>query len=100
MYGKLLIGLAGQRVQAQFVRTWAVSVGLNQASDLQSFLVTALELALAASVLDALWLLPNHLWLEGLVDFSSVQATTFLRAAGWRGRVWAALRHGTAVQGN
>ena len=100
VYGKLLVGLAGEAAQAQFVRVWAIGVGLNQVSDLQAFLITAGELALAATVLDALWLQPNHVWLERLVDYSSVQATTFLRGGGWRARIWASLRHGSAVQGS
>ena len=88
----------GPQVEESFARSWAVSIGLGQLSDMQSFLITTVQVLLAATVLDALWLLPNRRWLETQLDFASVQASS-LQGAGtswWRGAV-TYLRHMKSV---
>jgi hypothetical protein len=64
VYGKLIYDLLGPSVEEEFARAWAVGIGLHQLSDLQAFVVTTAQVLLAATVLDALFLLPNVRWLE------------------------------------
>ena len=58
---------------------------------------------MVATVLDALWLLPNARWLETQVDYASVQAAAFVAPAAAarvtnRQRLLAYLKHFKAVR--
>ena len=103
VYGRLLLRLLGPAADAQFAKSWLAALGAGQAAELRSFVVTAAEALMVATVLDALWLLPNARWLETQVDYASVQAAAFVapamaaRVTGAR-RVWAYLRHNKAVR--
>jgi hypothetical protein len=99
VYGKLIYDLLGPSVEEEFARAWAVGVGLNQLNDLQAFVVTTAQVLLAATVLDALFLLPNVRWLETQVDYASVQASSLRGASGSWARRWVTyLRHMKSVQ--
>jgi hypothetical protein len=109
VYGRLVYTLLGPAAEAQFATAWAAGVGVGRAQELQDFLTTAAQLLLVATVLDALWLLPNSRWLETQVDYASVQMASLgamgAAAAGGGGgvlaahrrRVWTYLRHWKAV---
>ena len=96
VYGQLIFRLMGPAVERDFVRAWGAGIGLSQLSDMQSFLVTTCQVLFLALILDALWLLPNTRWMETQLDYASIVATSFRRAApgtpGAKARSW--LRHG------
>ena len=96
-YGALVYQLMGAGAEQQFLRAWAVGIATGQLSELQSFATTTLELLLAMTVLDALWLLPNLRWLETHSDSLSVLSTQFHRKPGSFSGSFAFLRHGKAL---
>ena len=102
VYGRLLLRLLGPAATSQFAQSWLVALGAGQAAELHSFVITAVEVIMVATVLDALWLLPNARWLETQVDFASVQAAAFVAPAAARvtnvRRTWAYLSHFKAVR--
>ena len=103
VYGRLLLRLLGPAADSQFAQSWLVALGAGQAAELRSFAVTAAEVLMVATILDALWLLPNARWLETQVDYASVQAAAFMapasaaRVTNGR-RMWAYLQHFKAVR--
>jgi hypothetical protein len=122
-YGALILDLLGPSVEEEFARAFGAGIGLNQLSDLQAFVVTTAQVLLLATVLDALFLLPNVRWLETqgkspacerhapvckrltfilrcAVDFASVQASSLRGASrSWAHRWVTYLRHMKSVQG-
>ena len=90
-YASLIYRLLDPDTGDQLVKTWLVSIGLNQLSDMQSAAIALVQVLLLANVLEALWLVPNSSWFEERIDFLSVQAAA-------AGSVWAALERPTALQ--
>jgi hypothetical protein len=62
--------------ERELVRSWLVSLGLNQANDMSSAVITLVEALLLANILESLWLMPNSRWFEERFDFMSVRAAT------------------------
>jgi hypothetical protein len=80
-YGRLCYNLLGPAATRDFSNSWGIGVALGQANDAQGVVTSALQAALLLTILEALWLVPNGRWLEGYVDFVSVQATVAQRGA-------------------
>ena len=74
VYGALTFKLLGPDAEATFTRSWGISVGLDQADQARSVLVTAAQTVAALLVLEALYLSPNTSWLESMADEASVAA--------------------------
>jgi len=103
VYGRLLLSLLGPASDGQFAKSWLVALGVGQAAELRSFAITAAEAVMVATLLDALWLLPNRRWLEIQLDYASVQAAAFVAAdkgvrVTFTRRIWTFLRHYKAVK--
>ena len=96
-YGGLVYQLMGAGAEQQFLRAWAAGIATGQLSEFQAFATTTLELLLAMTILDALWLLPNIRWLESHSDSLSVLSTQFHRKPGSFAGSFAFLRHGKAL---
>jgi len=90
-YASLIYRMLDPDTEDQLVKTWLVSIGLNQASDLQNAAITLVEVLLLSNILEALWLVPNSRWFEERFDFLSVQAAA-------AGSVWAVLERPAASQ--
>ena len=80
-YGRLVYNLLGPTAFRDFSNSWGIGVALGQANDAQGVVTSALQAALLLTILEALWLVPNGRWLEGYIDFVSVQATVAQRGA-------------------
>ena len=80
-YGRLVYNLLGPTAFRDFSNSWGIGVGLGQLNDAKGVIVSALQAALLLTILEALWLVPNGRWLEGYIDFVSVQATVAQRSA-------------------
>lgn len=89
-YAALIYQMLDPATERQLVHSWAVSLGLNQASDTWSGALALAQAMLLANVLEALWLVPNSHWFEERFDFLSVQAAA-------AGVLWA--RGGPAAAG-
>ena len=80
-YGRLVYNLLGAAAFRDFSNSWGIGVALGQANDAQGVVTSAMQAALLLTILEALWLVPNGRWLEGYIDFVSVQATVAQRGA-------------------
>ena len=80
-YGRLVYNLLGPAAFRDFSNSWGIGVALGQANDAQGVVTSAMQAALLLTILEALWLVPNGRWLEGYIDFVSVQATVAQRGA-------------------
>jgi hypothetical protein len=103
VYGRLVLRLRGPDGDAQFARAWLAALGAGQAAELRAFVLTAAEALAVATLLDALWLVPNNTWLEAQLDYASVQAAAFRRGRDAARvtaarRAWAYLQHFKAVR--
>jgi hypothetical protein len=99
--------------ERELVRSWLVSLGLNQANDMSSAAITLVEALLLANILETLWLVPNSRWFEERFDYMSVRAAAVgvlvasgmgagaraaaLDDAGWRRRAAAARARASAA---
>ena len=76
--------LMGVTAEENFIRTWGIGLGLGQLHDARDMLFSILEVMLGMTVLEVLWVLSNHRWLEQNADYMSVHATlTASAAASW-----------------
>jgi hypothetical protein len=73
-YASLIYRMLDPATERELVRTWLVSIGLNQANDMSGAAIALLQALLVANILDALWIVPNSRWFEERFDFMSVQA--------------------------
>ena len=80
-YGRLVYNLLGPAASRDFSNSWGIGVALGQANDAKGLVTSAMQAALLLTILEALWLMPNGRWLEGYIDFVSVQATVAQRGA-------------------
>jgi hypothetical protein len=74
-YGKLIYDQLGLRAEADFVRSWLVALGVDNAAQWRDMLQEALKGAALLLLLDRLWLMSNARWMEDHVDVLSVTAT-------------------------
>jgi hypothetical protein len=106
-YASLIYRMLDPATESQLVKSWLVSLGLNQANDMSAAAIALAQALLLANILESLWIVPNSHWFEERFDFMSVQAAaagalwasgmgTGARAAapeagaGWRRRAAAA----------
>ena len=66
--------LLGAAAQAQFTKTWAIGVGISQATQFRDMLLAAAQGLAVLTVLDSLWLVGNAAWLEDHADLVCVDA--------------------------
>jgi hypothetical protein len=74
-YGSLMYKLLGAAAQASFTKTWAIGVGISQATQFRDMIITAAQGLAVITVLDSLWLVGNGAWLEAHADLVCVDAT-------------------------
>jgi hypothetical protein len=63
-YGRIVFELLGMRAEAQFLRSWLVALGIDNALQWQAVLTALLHGALVILVIDRLWLVSNSRWIE------------------------------------
>jgi hypothetical protein len=73
-YASLIYRMLDPASERELVRSWLVSLGLNQANDMSGAAITLLQALLVANILEALWVVPNSRYFEERYDFMSVQA--------------------------
>jgi hypothetical protein len=92
-YGMLIYRQMGDQAQKKFASAWGVNFGINSAGEWQDVLQAAVQAAVIVVILDLLSIMGHGRWLEGQVDFLSVQATLFGTAAKtWFGRTSALVK--------
>lgn len=75
VYGLLVYNLLGTRAETDFIQSWLVALGVDNASQWREVLQDALKAGALLFLADRLWLLSNSRWMEDHVDYLSVQAT-------------------------
>lgn len=75
VYGLLVYNLLGPRAETDFVQSWLVALGVDNASQWREVLQDAIKAGALLFLADRLWLLSNSRWMEDHVDYLSVQAT-------------------------
>jgi hypothetical protein len=73
-YASLIYRMLDPSTERELVRSWLVSLGLNQANDMSAAAIALFQALLVANILEALWVVPNSRWFEERFDFMSVQA--------------------------
>ena len=63
VYGRLLYNLLGSKAEASFVSSWAIALGLENASGFQDVVAEAAKAALIALLLEP-YLVPSSAWME------------------------------------
>ena len=84
VYGKLIFQMLGPKAESRFVESWGIGIGLNQVQEARDLLSSVLQVVLAMTVLEMLWVLTNARWLEANADYFSVHASV----ARNKGRKW------------
>jgi hypothetical protein len=88
-YGMLVYKQLGPSAETEFAKTWGIGFALDNASEWQDVLQTAVQAALVVVVLDALRWTSGEKWFEQHIDFISMQCNLYTGAArGW----WAQTR--------
>jgi hypothetical protein len=98
-YGMIIYRRLGPEAERQFVKTWGVGIGLDQAQQWQDVAKEALKAAALIVVLDMLRVTTHRAWLEDFCDFASCQALLFKGTAHslW-GQISVLIRHQSRVQ--
>jgi hypothetical protein len=86
-YGMLIYKGLGSGAEQGFTRSFGVSFGLNQASEMRDVVTAAAKAVLLAAILDRLLLTPHEVWMETALDLISVQAVILEQKLGLAGRV-------------
>jgi hypothetical protein len=63
-YGRIIYELLGMRAEAQFLRSWLVALGIDNALQWQAVLAALLRGALVILIVDRMWLMSNWRWIE------------------------------------
>ncbi len=79
--GMLIYELLGESAEVSFAHSWGVSYGLQSASEWQGIVTSALQAAIVIAILERLCLTRHADWLEQAIDYHSMQAMLFGRAA-------------------
>ena len=80
-YGALCFKLFGQEAQVHFARSWAVGVGISQATQLRDVALITAQGVVTVALLETLWVQRPRAWFEAYVDYVSVHSTQFSRLA-------------------
>jgi len=98
-YGMIIYRRLGPEAEKQFVKTWGVGIGLDQAQQWQDVAKEALKAAALIVILDMLRVTSHRAWFEDFCDFASVQALLFKGTASslW-GQLSVLVRHQSRVQ--
>jgi hypothetical protein len=73
-YGSLMYKLLGAAAQASFTKTWAIGVGISQATQFRDMALAAAQGIAMLTILDSLYLIGNCNWLESHADLVCVDA--------------------------
>jgi hypothetical protein len=98
-YGMIIYRRLGPEAERQFVKTWGVGIGLDQAQQWQDVAKEALKAAALIVVLDMFRVTTHRAWFEDFCDFASCQALLFKGTAHslW-GQISVLIRHQSRVQ--
>ena len=98
-YGMIIYRRLGPEAEKQFVKTWGVGIGLDQAQQWQDVGKEALKVAALIIILDMLRVTTHRAWFEDFCDFASCQALLFKGSARslW-GQISVLVRHQSRVQ--
>jgi hypothetical protein len=98
-YGMIIYRRLGPEAEKQFVKTWGVGIGLDQAQQWQDVGKEALKVAALIVILDMLRVTTHRAWFEDFCDFASCQALLFKGSARslW-GQISVLIRHQSRVQ--
>ena len=84
----LIYELLGESAEQSFAHSWGVSYGLQSASEWQGIVTSAFQAAIVIAILERLCLTRHTDWLEEAIDYYSMQAMLFGRAAvGFKGQI-------------
>ena len=98
-YGMIIYRRLGPEAEKQFVKTWGVGIGLDQAQQWQDVGKEALKAAALIVILDMLRVTTHRAWFEDFCDFASCQALLFKgNARSLWGQISMLIRHQSRVQ--
>ena len=67
--------LLGDKGEEHFANNWAVGVGIDQATQWQGVLQTAVQVVIILTLLERMGFVTGNSWLENYLDQCSIQAT-------------------------
>jgi len=83
VYGIEIFSLQGGLSEHAFVKAWAITAGIEQATQLRA-IFSVLTSGVLLHFLDVFWITPHHTWLEAWLDAKSVAATVAAGASLFR----------------